>query len=339
MTTTVLALRIERDLQMERFVVVLEKSLPSLDVGLSLRELNERATVLTNYVRKNYAELCEAAQQDTGHRNRYCIVQKTFEILLCALLNFRATKASIAFGNTMNELLRFSHYGFKSIGRTNKFKTALYDFRKKLGKGEDVFSVRPETAYYEQAPTVRDYYNPYVSECYWHSRNLEREVHSFPFEPYVFNPEPDSPELVPLSCASSSSSTSDSLSLLPPFDDDVIGAQSSLLRPLSTELNDNACDVNAPPNREAAHTEVYLHDAPVSFAVCDKTNISFNVLSEMDELPLCVPDLNGFSYGALASENVESNKQSSADDADSIILPSAPWIEESCFLFPTVDMC
>lgn len=332
---------------MERFLEVLENNLPSLDVGLSLRELKTRATVLTNYVRKNYAELCKAAQKDTGHRNRYCIVQKTFEILLCALLNFRATKASIVFGNAMNELLRFFHYGFKSIGRTNKFKTALYDFRKKLGKGEDVFSVRPETAYYEYAPAVRDYYNPYVSECYWHSRNPECEVHSLPFDPYVFNPEPDSPGLPPLSCASSpsssssnsdSSDSSDSLSLLPPFDDDAICAHSSLLQPLSTEYDNNEGDANAPPNQEVAYTEVYLNDAPVSFAVYDETNVSFNVLSEMDELPFCVPDLNGFSYGALASENVESNKQSSADDADSIVIPSTSWIEESSFPFSVMDM-
>lgn len=153
------------------------KELPQADIKLPAEDIERRREILFDYVKENIRELLTAASIPVLRRNQYTAVHKGFLQLLFSLFNFKGTQSLIDLGNAINDDLNFNIYGLCQKGRGNKFRVALYDSRKKLKRGEDVFRTERGVVDYPYACELHDTYFVYVLDCYKRRADKNHEVH------------------------------------------------------------------------------------------------------------------------------------------------------------------
>lgn len=153
--------------------------LPQMNLDIPAQEVAIRRAILLDYVEENIKELLEAAAIPVVQRNRYTVVHKGFLLLLFSLFGFNGSRELIGLGNAINDDLHFWVYGARGNGRWNKYRTAFYDFIRKLKERKDVFRVQKGVPDSQHASGMYKTYYSYVLDCYLQSVNKDHVVYYY----------------------------------------------------------------------------------------------------------------------------------------------------------------
>ena len=153
--------------------------LPQMNLDIPAQEVAIRRDILLDYVEENIKELLEAAAIPVVQRNRYTVVHKGFLLLLFSLFGFNGSRELIGLGNAINDDLHFWVYGARGNGRWNKYRTAFYDFIRKLKERKDVFRVQKGVPDSQHASGMYKTYYSYVLDCYLQSVNKDHVVYYY----------------------------------------------------------------------------------------------------------------------------------------------------------------